>query len=107
MGPTKKISTIALAGFIVVAPCALEFACVEAESQQFRSSRDCANLAKWFRAPFKESCDSLADRSFPPHNHSDNKDNDDAPPTVVLASGNSTNVAVVMTSFVWPPTDRS
>lgn len=105
MEPTKRISTIALAGIVVVAPTALELACSEMEMHELYAAVNCERSAKWFRAPFRESCDSLVERSFPPHNHAENTHSDGAPSTTVeiSASGNGTNVTARMASFVLPP----
>jgi hypothetical protein len=92
MKPTKRICTVAVAGMMVVAPAALELTCSELSVHELYAPISCGNLSHWFRAPFRVSCDSLIDRTFPPHNHSDNTDDDGAPSTAVVisASGNGT-----------------
>jgi hypothetical protein len=104
MEPTKRISTLALAGMIVVAPAALELSCSEMAVHDFYAPVSCETLGKWFRAPYRESCDSLVERTFPPHNHSDN--NDGAPSTTVgiFASGNSTNGTARPVSAIYATT---
>jgi hypothetical protein len=94
MEQTKRISTLALAGMIVVAPAVLELSCREMAEHDFYARVSCETLGKWFRSPYRESCDSLVERTFPPHNHSENTDNDDRAPLTtvgIFASGNSTN----------------
>src|SRR5271156_1601177 len=103
MEPTKKIATFSLAGIIVVAPAALELACSRMEIYEIYAPVPCENSTRYIRAPYRGSCDSLVDRTFPPHNH-ENNSADDAPSTAVAisASGNSTtNVTAHMSSFVF------
>jgi hypothetical protein len=69
---SKKILVPVLAGIILVAPQAMELACNRMEAHEFSSSFNCENNSKALRAPFRDSCGKLVDRSFPPHSHSDN-----------------------------------
>jgi hypothetical protein len=106
MEPPKRIVPLSLLGTIVLAPAALELACSNMDVHEFYAPVTCEKSAKYFRAPYRRSCDLLVERAFPPHNHENNSD-DDAPSVAIAisASGNSTVNVVALGSSVLFPVD--
>lgn len=104
MEPPKRIVALSLLGTIVLAPATLELACSKMEIHEFYAPVTCEKSPRYFRAPYRGSCDSLVDRAFPPHNH-ENNSHDDAPSVAIAisASGNSTvNVTAHASSVLFP-----